>query len=150
MEMLGEGELLPSVRAAAAKFGGKVSVPGHVADVSARLSAAHLFLQTSAAEGLSLAIVEAMAVGLPVLATGAGATEEIVRDRINGRLVPVDSLPALEAALVALASSPTLRSEYGTAARRTFEKQFTYPRMVSETLHAYETLVGVRLEAAHA
>ena len=150
MEMLGEGELLPSVRAAAAKFGGRVSVPGHVADVSAHLSAADLFLQTSAAEGLSLAIVEAMSAGLPVVATRAGATEEIVRDSVNGCLVPVDSQPALEAALVALASTPALRSEYGMAARRTFEEQFTHQRMVSETLRAYETLVGVRLEAAHA
>lgn len=88
------------------------------AGVAALLQRADAFLHTSCSEGISNAVLEAMATGLPVVTTGVGGMAEAVRDGIEGYLVPVRDADATAAALFRLAGDPALRERMGTAGRR--------------------------------
>lgn len=87
------------------------------AEVAALLRAADVFLHTSCSEGISNAVLEAMATGLPVVTTDVGGMAEAVRDGIDGFLVPVRDADATAAALVRLARDPELRDRMGSAGR---------------------------------
>jgi glycosyltransferase involved in cell wall biosynthesis len=145
--MAGDGELSSRVRQEATSLGGRVKIVGHVSDVHEYLGSSDMLLHTAANEGTPLAIVEAMSAGIPVVATNAGATAELVLNGVTGLLVPVDSHAGVAGALVTLASNPELRSQYGKAARRVFDERFSYSRMVAETIAAYERLVGVAVSS---
>ena len=87
------------------------------AEVAALLQGADVFLHTSCSEGISNAVLEAMATGLPVVTTDVGGMAEAVRDGIDGYLVPVRDSDATAAALVRLAGDPELRAQMGAAGR---------------------------------
>ena len=87
------------------------------ADVAALLQGADVFLHTSWSEGISNAVLEAMATGLSVVTTDVGGMAEAVRDGIEGYLVPVRDSDATAAALVRLAGDPELRKQMGAAGR---------------------------------
>jgi glycosyltransferase involved in cell wall biosynthesis len=145
--MTGEGQLSSSVRQEAEKLEGRVTLLGHVPSIDEYLSDAAILLQTSANEGTPRAVLEAMSAGLPVVATDAGATKELVQNAVTGLLVPVDNQTAISNALAILAADPGLRSQYGKAGRQVFEERFNFQRMVDETVQAYEQLVGVTIPA---
>ena len=86
----------------------------------------------SRTEGLSNAILEAMAAGLPVLATNVGGTPELIRHEETGWLVPPRSPARLAAAILKLADSPPLRSALGAAARRRVRECFSYAAVASQ------------------
>jgi glycosyltransferase involved in cell wall biosynthesis len=94
------------------------------------LHAAHLFVAPAVeladgdADGIPTALLEAMASGLPVVATDAGAIAEALTDGREGRLVPQRSPPALAAALAELAADPAARARMGEAAARTARARF--------------------------
>lgn len=83
-----------------------------------RLQAADVFLLASLSEGLSNAVLEGMACGLPVVTTAVGGMPEAVSDGVEGFLVPPRDPAALAGALAMLAARPALRREMGAAARR--------------------------------
>jgi glycosyltransferase involved in cell wall biosynthesis len=141
--MAGGGELESEVRAAAEKFGGRIVLTGHVFSVTHLLASADLLLHTACNEGTPLAILEAMAAGLPVIATDAGATRELVAHQQTGLLVPIDDARGLADALRTLVSNPQLRAEYGNAAKAHCATRFGFNRMLDETLIAYRVLVGI-------
>ena len=85
-------------------------------------------------EGFGLVAVEAMAAGRAVVATEASSLPEIVRDGVDGRLVPPRSPDALAAALVELGSAPELRARMGEAGRERARRDFSLAAM----LEAYE------------
>lgn len=99
----GDGELRADLEALAASLGiaGRVALPGVVQDVARRIERASLFLLTSYSEGVSNALIEALALGLPVIATDvpSGGTEELMADGVNGLVVPAGDQKALEAAM---------------------------------------------------
>ncbi|MHB1193067.1 MAG: glycosyltransferase [Longimicrobiales bacterium] len=118
--------LEPRMQAMAAR--GLLEASGIVAGgAKARLLAgADAFvLASTAPEGQPLAILEAMAMGLPVVATPQGAVPDMVVDGETGRLVPVGDARALADALAALAAAPALRARMGRAARARYEARFT-------------------------
>jgi glycosyltransferase involved in cell wall biosynthesis len=96
------------------------------------LAASDLFVLNSVYEGLPHALLEAMSVGVPVLATSVGGTPEVVRDGENGRLVPPGDPASLEAALRQLVSSPAERRRLAEGAQRT-AALFDPERTVAET-----------------
>lgn len=96
----------------------RVEWPGHTADVGAALRAASVFVLPSRAEGFPLALMEAMAVGLPAAAFDcAPGVRELVRHDVSGLLAPPGDVRALARCLQALVSDPHLRERLGDTAR---------------------------------
>lgn len=96
------------------------------------LAAGDLFVLNSTYEGLPHVVLEALALGVPVIATAVGGTPEVVADRINGRLVAPTDDGALTAALRELVASPGERRRLAARARQTAAR-FAMPRMVEAT-----------------
>jgi glycosyltransferase involved in cell wall biosynthesis len=109
---------------------------GERQDVTAWLSSLDVFCLPSLWEGLPNALLEAMALGLPCLASSVDGVPEVVRDGVNGLLVPPRQVGALTKRLSELAADPALRARLGAEAQRTVFERFTLTRMISE----YETL----------
>lgn len=116
--IVGEGELDIELRALAAslKLGDRVVFAGRRSDVAALLPAFDVFAMPSLTEGLSIALLEACATRLAVVATSVGGNPEIVRHDHTGLLIPPADEPALRAALHALLGAPSLRARLGAAA----------------------------------
>jgi glycosyltransferase involved in cell wall biosynthesis len=106
-----------------------------------------IFVHPSETEGLPNAVLEAAAAGLPIVATDAGGTREIVIDGTTGLLVPVGDGAALGAAIMKLVDDPDLRANLGSAARRHAEETFGMSRFVAETAALYERLVREKRSA---
>lgn len=87
------------------------------ADVPTELTKAQFALHPSRTEGLSNAILEELAHGLPVVACTVGGNVQLVEDGVNGLLVPPGDAPALASAITRLALDPELRGRMGSAAR---------------------------------
>jgi glycosyltransferase involved in cell wall biosynthesis len=92
-----------------------------------------LFVLPSLSEGLSSAILEAMAASLPVIATNVGGIPELVRNGDNGLLVPPEDSAALAHAILHLADNPETARQMGIRGRQLIEEQFTLDRKIAET-----------------
>jgi len=90
----------------------------------------------SLSEGLPLALVEAMATGLPIIASDVGGIPEVVAPDAEAVLVPVASPPALAAAIRSLLADPARRAAIGSAAQRRAYRDFSVATMAT----AYEAL----------
>lgn len=116
LAMAGEGSLLETSRALARKLGARVSFPGLLERVPEMLSACDVFALASHWEGSPMAVIEAMAARLPVVATAVGGVPELVVDGVTGRLTPPGDAAALAAALADLVDDPEKRRRFGAAA----------------------------------
>ncbi|MCB2188349.1 MAG: glycosyltransferase family 4 protein [Deltaproteobacteria bacterium] len=119
--ILGEGPLRSALEAQVARLGltGRVDLPGADPTPARRLAGAAVFVLPSRLEGFPLSLVEAMSLGLPVVATRSSpGLAEIVTPGQEGLLTPVDDAGALAQALGELMSRPELREAMGRAARR--------------------------------
>jgi glycosyltransferase involved in cell wall biosynthesis len=128
-------------RAAGADLAGSVTLAGFRSDVRALLPAADLYANSSVSEGISITILEAMAAGVPIVATGVGGTPEVLADGVAGVLVPSRNRVALASAIASLAIDAERRARLATAARRRLETSFTIERMVREYAHMYHRLL---------
>jgi len=115
--LIGDGPQRPELEraASAAGVGGRVLITGVTADVAGWLAAADVLAAPSRNEGMGRAIVEAMALGLPVVGAAVGGIPAVVADGETGWLVRPDDPLALAAALVELARDPALRRKLGAA-----------------------------------
>lgn len=111
---------------------------GEQENIPALLRHVEVGVLCSRIEGLSNAIIEYMAAGLPVVATDTGGNAEIVVHGETGLLVPVDDVTALANALTEVLENPHLARQFGQAGRQRVEHLFTISRMVSETEAVYE------------
>lgn len=108
----------------------RILMPGKTDRVADYLAAADLFILPSRLEGMSNAIVEAMAAGLPVLAGAVGGNPELVVDEETGLLVDPLDADALAGSLSRLLSEPELSKRLGMAARQRAERFFSLPAMM--------------------
>ncbi|MCM1251770.1 MAG: glycosyltransferase [Clostridium sp.] len=101
------------------EMSGRVLIPGVILNVAEEIEKASLFLLTSYSEGVSNALIEAMALGLPVIATDvpSGGTVELIRHGENGWIIPTGDERALEKAMDKLLSDTALADRLGTQAR---------------------------------
>lgn len=113
-------------------------------DVDTILTAADIFVQPSLSEGLPLAVLEAMAFGLPVVATRVGGVPEAVVDGDTGYLVPAGDPEALGTALARLIESPDRGRSMGAAGRERAEAGFSVQRMTDTYRQLYLELSGRR------
>ena len=117
-------------------------LPGHRSDARMLLDAADVFALPSLQEGMPLAAIEAMDVGLPVVATDVIGTAEVVAHGVTGTLVPARDPSALGVALAELLADPGLRRRYGRAGRRRYLEEFTAELMAERTFAVYEEVLA--------
>jgi sugar transferase (PEP-CTERM/EpsH1 system associated) len=125
-------------------LGDQIHLLGERDDVSLVLPALDIFVLPSLAEGISNAILEAMASGLPVVATRVGGNPELVEDGVTGTLVPPRSSEALAAALARYLAEPALIRAHGDAGRRRAVRQFSLARMFAAYDSLYARLLSAR------
>lgn len=118
-----------------------VAFLGRRGDVPALMAQADLLVMPSGFEGLPLVVLEAMAAGLPVVATGIGPNVEALGGD-HPWLVPPGDAPALAEAVRAAMSDPEARRRQALAGRRRWEKRFTAGRMAASTARAYRAALG--------
>ncbi len=120
-----------------------VRLVGPFDDVEDLLRAADVFVLPSLEEGMSLALLEAMVMGLPVIATAIPANEVLVDDQV-GRLAPTRDPAALAAAIITLLMDRETAARLGCAGRARVAELFSLDKMVTEHLQLFERLMSVR------
>jgi len=129
------GDLETSIRVA--ELEGTVRLLGFHDDVASLMAAADVFVLPSLEEPFGLVLLEAMALGRPVVSTRAGGPIEIVADGQTGVLVPPQSPGELAGALLKLLSDKSLREGMGREGLRRYQESFTPTRMAKQTLDLY-------------
>jgi glycosyltransferase involved in cell wall biosynthesis len=124
------------------RLNGQVSFLGHRDDVPDVLAAADLFVFPSLYEGLGGALIEAMALGLPIVASDLPAIREVVEDGRNAVLVPPGSPSDLASAITSLLADPARRAAMGRYGRRIFEERFTLERSAGRMLELFERVAA--------
>lgn len=139
LDIVGGGPLLGQTEALVADLGLEVSVRllGDRSDVPDLLARATCFLLTSDYEGCPLAVLEAMATGLPVVATDVGGLQELVVAGETGLLVQARRPDLFAAALAELLSNGERARKLGAAGRRRLRERFSAERMVADTEALY-------------
>jgi glycosyltransferase involved in cell wall biosynthesis len=119
VNICGEGPLLADLQSQISNLGlaDHVKLLGVWSSMAPLLAIADIFILSSRFEGLSRAMLEAMAAGIPVVATRVEGVEEVVIDGIHGLLVPSEDHDALTSALIQLVDNPQLRKQMGAAAQ---------------------------------
>jgi glycosyltransferase involved in cell wall biosynthesis len=135
---VGDGPLAPTLRALAAGHPASrwVNFLGARQDVPRLLAALDVFALSSRTEGLPLALLEAMSVGLPIVATAVGGVPDVVRDGFSARLIPSEDEAALREALDQLRNDPTAAAEMGRCAQQE-SRRFSAATMTSRYLDLY-------------
>ena len=133
----------PLISKAAADLGiaERVHLLGFRDDVPRILAGSDVFVLPTPSEGLSIAIMEAMAAALPVVTTAVGGNPELVEPGRTGYLVPVGDVAALADALRLLARDPVKRTAMGRAARSRVTLEFTVDKMADRYAGLYEELL---------
>jgi glycosyltransferase involved in cell wall biosynthesis len=122
---------------------------GDRSDVAEVVAALDVFVLPSRTEGTSNALLEAMATGLPVVATAVGGNPEVVSAETTGMLVPSDNATALADAILRLVASPDLRARIGAAARRHAEERYGARALVRRLEAVYAAIAdGIAMDPA--
>ena len=143
----GEGALRAALPDEARALGLETDVrfAGFCPEISHYLSAADLFVHVPLWEGLGVAVIEALAAGLPVVASRVGGIPDLIKDHTTGLLVPPQDPPALAAALSRLVQAPSWASRLGQAGQAQARAQFDVTVMAqSNAALYYELLNGPR------
>jgi glycosyltransferase involved in cell wall biosynthesis len=122
-------------------LGDSVALAGEVSDVPGLLRETDVYVQPSYMEGLPNSVLEAMAAGLPIVATRVSGNEDLVTDGDNGLLVPPGDAPALAAAIRRLMDDPALARRMGERSRARAE-QFAIPSVTAQLMRAYRLELG--------
>jgi len=143
--IVGEGKerVALELEIAAAGLAHHVTLAGRTHDAVAALASFDLFVLPSLWEGLPLTLLEAMAAGLPVVASDVDGIPEALGDPPVGRLVPPRDPERLATALLELLRDRDAAARLGEAGRRRVREQFTLARMVRETQQVYAAALGV-------
>jgi glycosyltransferase involved in cell wall biosynthesis len=141
--IVGEGQERQHLEALARKIGcsNRVLWTGYREDVPKLLPAFDLFVQPSHHEGLPNTVLEAMAAGLPVVATAVGGTPELVLNHKTGLLVTAGDPAALGEAMSILLEKTHMRESLGQAGRLRVKQHFSVDKMVRKTEQLYELLL---------
>ena len=144
LAMVGDGPERAKLEADAERLGlaGRVSFLGERNDVSDWLAIAHIFVLPSLYEGISIALLEAMAAGLPAVVSRVGGNPEVVVDGQTGLIVESGDAAGLARALVELAGDETRRRRMGLAARARVEAEFDLAKAVRRHEEIYLEALG--------
>ena len=138
--LVGDGPRRPEIESILKEGGvaGQCWLAGERNDVAAILSGLDCFVLPSQSEGISNVILEAMASGLPVIATNVGGNGELVEDGGTGLLVPVGDVDAMAHAILKLAGNAATAREMGSRGRQAVENRFSLQAMVRNYQNLYD------------
>jgi glycosyltransferase involved in cell wall biosynthesis len=141
--LVGDGCDRPALERRARPFGNRVHFTGFVphAQIPAVLRHVDMLVLCSIYEDLSSALIEAMAAGLPVVATRVGGTADLVTDKVNGLLVPARDPAALAAAINRVLEDAATAARLSAAARRT-AAAYAWPDLARHVLDIYECVIS--------
>lgn len=142
--LIGDGPDRDSLEALTLSLGlsEKVLFLGYRQDTPELLSASDIFALSSYWEGLPNAVLEAMSMGLPIVATNVSGTAEVVQDGITGFLVPPGNQDAMADSLMSLMKDPHLRDRMGKAGRNRCVEEFSLEHTAMQTTALYHKLIG--------
>ena len=141
--IIGDGPDRPEIDTAISESGLEESFEllGERDDVAAQLAASDVFVLSSRSEGMPMSVLEAMASGLPVVASAVGGVPELVEDGVTGLLVTAGDEVQLRDALVRVLADAALRRKLGDAGRKRAEEAFDLPRFRRAHLELYRAAV---------
>ena len=147
LALVGDGPLRESCAALVREAGieSLCWLPGERNDVPAIMRSFDLFVLPSIAEGISNTILEAMASGVPVVATRVGGNPELVDDGVCGAIVPPSDPPAMAASFIRYAQDRALAVRHGAAAREIVLRRFSLGAMVRAYAGVYDGLLARKL-----
>ncbi len=148
-ELIGDGteRQLLEQRAAQRGVAHAVTFLGHVEDVGSRLAQSAIFTLPSESEAFPNAVLEAMACGLPVVASAVGGIREVVQHGETGFLVPPRDPEALADRLCGLLTQPALAATWGARGRALVESRYSFERMVTGITTLYNQALTRRFPA---
>lgn len=146
LEMIGDGELYAQARAKLNETGleDEAWLPGSRDDIPEQLRRMEIFVLGSLREGISNTVLEAMASGLPVIASDTGGNRELIVSGINGVLVPPGDRTALAGAIRDYLQQPERRRRHGIASRDRVLSQFALNTMVENYRELYRSALGLQ------
>ncbi|WP_018874160.1 TIGR03088 family PEP-CTERM/XrtA system glycosyltransferase [Thioalkalivibrio sp. ALJ1] len=141
--LIGDGPEAGKLRALVAELGieDQTSLPGNCSEMPEQLRELDLFVLPSLAEGIPVTVLEAMATGLPVVASRVGGLPELVEDGVNGTLISPGDAEALSVVLAAYVADPERARREGQAARQRAVETFGLPRMVDAYAALYQEVL---------
>jgi glycosyltransferase involved in cell wall biosynthesis len=140
--IVGDGDERARLEALAAEAGA-TTLAGHRDDVMEVLDASDVLLHPSRVDAFPGALLEAMAAGVPVVATAVGGITDIVEDGVTGVLVAPPPKPdALASALAPLLADPALRRALGERGRQRFEREFSAERWMGRLRALYDDMLS--------
>jgi glycosyltransferase involved in cell wall biosynthesis len=144
LSIAGQGPLRADLEALATSSGiaGRLRLPGHIPDVPEFLRGADLFVLPSDSEQNPNALLEAMATGLPCVATDVGGVGELLDGGRCGRIVPPGDIHSLAAAIGELLADESLRRRLGAAARQRACQEYHLEKMIAAYERLYRRLAG--------
>ncbi|MDP7525227.1 MAG: glycosyltransferase family 4 protein [Dehalococcoidales bacterium] len=137
--LVGDGPLRDRLKQMACNLGirNEVQFLGIRHDVPQLMRDAAIFVRPSSLEGMSLTVLEAMATGLPVVATLVGGTSEVLRDGVHGYLVPAGDSQVLADALIKMLDERSLAEEMGRRGRELVVSNYKWDAVVNKTESVY-------------
>lgn len=144
MLVIGDGPARAEIEAAAREQGvaDQVVMTGFRDDAAELVRAMDIFLLPSLTEGTSLALVGAMAAGVPSVASAVGGTPEVLEHGQSGLLVPSEDQAALTAAIEELLTDPERAAAMGRAGREVYLERFTFDGMIEQFRRIYREELG--------
>lgn len=142
--LIGDGEQLTAIRnlVDGLDLADRVRFTGFRPDARKLIQCLDLFVLSSFSEGTSLALLEAIAAGVPVAVTGVGGNPEIVVAGETGWVVPSGAVAALAAVILEAARDKALRTRFSVAGRQRFDECFAFAEMISSYRKLYGGLIG--------
>jgi glycosyltransferase involved in cell wall biosynthesis len=144
--MVGTGPMEPNVQAFIRndQMEGYAHLAGLQEDMPAVMSEFDLFVSSSHSEAMPLAMMEAMACGLPVVGTRVGGVPDLIQHGVSGYLVNRADINAISSALRDLLQAPQLREQFGRASRERAQAQFSLSRCIDATCALLQRLAALR------
>jgi len=142
--IVGDGPMRDKIHARVDEAGIKdmVWLAGDRDDVPELMRLLDIFVLPSLAEGISNTILEAMATGLPIVATRVGGNPELVKEGVNGRLIDAKDFKSLGNALSKMIDDSEATATMARASLRRIQEEFSWNKMVNNYLSVYDKLLG--------
>ena len=118
----------------------RISLTGFQKQISPWLAIADCFVLPSLTEGTPMALLEAMAAGVPIVATGVGGVPDVITNGVNGLLVPCANAEALRHGMSRIIADPELRKKYRCEARKTVDSRYSVQPWCQKILQIYQGL----------